>query len=725
MLLNIKRRLHWLTSQIFLRLVLLIFTSLLSFTALIQPFYISSSSYPFSVGEVAIQDIQAPITLAFPSEVLTEQARNTAENAIYPIYFPADPAIARRQIERMRISLNYIISVRADPYAAHDQKVVDLSKLEFIEIDKELATNILSLSDTQMEVTQQEALSVLELTMRNTIREDKLYDTKRSIPTLINFSLPEEQASIVTGLVSQFVIPNSLYSEEQTRLARVEASDSIEMVIRKYITGEAIVERGQVITPEIWEALEQFGFIQPQNNNQQIISSALLIILTSLLIALYFSRFKPVILNNLRNLTMISVIFLVFLFGARYIIPDRTVIPYLFPIPAFGLTITSLFTMELGMIFSLILSILTAYGLPNSLDLTLFFILSSFCGILVLSKARRIANFFWAGIAISIAGSAVILTHRLPGSVTDWFGVITLIGASIVNGIASASLSLLLQYIFSQILSLTTALQLLEISRPDHPLLQYILRNAPGTYQHSLQVANLAEQAAKVIGADALLVRVGALYHDAGKATNPLFFIENQIPGKLNSHDDLDPKVSAATIIRHVDDGIELAKKYHLPPRIQDFILEHHGNLITRYQYTKAIQAAGNNPDEINKESFRYPGPCPRSRETALLMLADGCEATARAQVPKNEQEIRLLVEKHFEFILREAQLINTNMTLRDLNLAAVSFVMTLQNTYHPRLKYPKLETRISATAPSLDRTKGLDNSSLSIKDSSSSSRQS
>ena len=207
------------------------------------------------------------------------------------------------------------------------------------------------------------------------------------------------------------------------------------------------------------------------------------------------------------------------------LIPNRTVIPYIYPLPAFGLTVACLFPSGLGIILSILISILSAFGAPYSLDLTLFYMLASLIGIMILGKGRRISTFFWAGLGIGIAGAAVVLAYRIPTLTTDWLGIITLIGAAFFNGFASAGLTLLLQYVFSQILGITTSLQLLDLSRPDHPLLQMILQNAPGTYQHSLQVANLAEQAAKAIGADALLVRVGALHHDAGKALNPLFFI--------------------------------------------------------------------------------------------------------------------------------------------------------------------------------------------------------
>ena len=374
----------------------------------------------------------------------------------------------------------------------------------------------------------------------------------------------------------------------------------------------------------------------------------------------------------------------------EFILPNRTILPYLFPISAFGLTIGSLFSMEIGLVFSIFLGILAGYGMQNGLDLTLFYILSSLIGIFVLGKGRRIINFFWAGIAVGVAGSAVILSYRLLDSYTDALGITTLMGAVFINGLAAASLTLLSQFIFAQVMGLTTALQLLDLSRPDHPLLQFLLRNAPGSYQHSLQVANLAEQAAEAINADSLLVRVGCLYHDVGKALNPFFFIENQVPGKLNSHDDIDPTVSSATIINHVTDGVELARKYRIPSRIQDFIREHHGTNITRYQYGKALEKAKNDKDAVNQELFRYPGPRPQSRETVLLMIADGCEAKARADIPKTDDELRTVVRKVVDYLRSEGQFDETALTLRDLHLVTESFVKTLRNTYHPRIAYPE-----------------------------------
>ncbi len=346
--------------------------------------------------------------------------------------------------------------------------------------------------------------------------------------------------------------------------------------------------------------------------------------------------------------------------------------------------------MEAGIVFSTAIALLAPYNLPNVLDLTPYYLLSSITGVLVLGNARRVWTFFRAGMAIAGAGIAMLLAFRFPFVQMDAIALLQLTGAAIFCGLAAGSIALLLQYFLAQTLGLTTALQLIEISRPDFPLLQFFLRNAPGTYQHSLQVANLAEQAAEAIGADALLTRVGALFHDVGKALNPMFFVENQPQGEVNTHEDLAPAESSTAIVTHVKDGVVLAHKHRLPRRIDDFILEHHGTMITRYQYNQALKAAGGDASKVDIEQFRYPGPAPRSRETALLMLADGSEARARAERPEDEEAVRNIVLSTIEVAQKQGQLDNTQLTLRDLSVITDVFVNILRGTHHPRISYPK-----------------------------------
>jgi cyclic-di-AMP phosphodiesterase PgpH len=685
---------RWPTRRNIFLIALVLLGTGLTFFALALPLYASLSAPEFRVGDVSPQDVVAPRALEYISEISTSRQREAAAQAILPIYTSPDTSVARRQLERLRATLAYITSVRADAFASPEQKMADLAALEDIHIAQDTARRILALSDSRWQAVQQEAIVALEQVMRSTIREDRVEEARRSVPALVSLALPEDQAEIVAELVAGFVAPNSLYSEELTEAARQAAREAVAPVSRTYVAGELIVQRGQVLTPQMMEALEQLGLAQTGNLWLNLISAASLTVL-SLLFVVLFVRRSP-LRYDLRGLTIIISLLMIFLFGGRLIIPGHAIIPYIFPFAAFSLIVASLYGTDTAMFFTLPLAILISYNLPNSLDLTLFYLLSGIFGVFTLGAARRVMSFFWAGAAIAFAGVAVILAFRLPNPSTDLVGVLTLVGVAVVNGVASSSLTILLQYFLAQFLGLTTPLQLMEISRPDHPLLQFILRNAPGTYQHSLQVANLSEQAAEQVGADTLLTRVGALYHDAGKALNPFYFIENQVPNSANLHEDLEPATSAKIIIQHVPDGLDLADKYRLPRRVKDFIAEHHGTMITLYQYYQAVEAAGGDENLVDEEEFRYPGPKPQSRETAILMLADSSEASVRAERPKDEEELRALIKKVIGNRLANDQLDETELTLNDLDKIVESFTTTLRGTYHPRIEYPKFD-RIQA----------------------------
>ena len=643
-----------------------------------------------SVGDVAQDDFIAPISLTYESGILTERQRDTAVGGVAPIFTQLDTTIARIQLEKLRSVLAFISAVRADEYASLPHKISDLAELQDIEINLDTAEAILGLSETRWQIIQQEATKVLEEVMRNTIRSDRIEETRGSLANLVSLTLPENQAEIAASLAAAFITANSFYDETLTQNAREQAADQLQPVVQTYVAGQTIISRGSVITPITMEALEEFGLTGVRGYWQEVMSAILLSLLMGGFFVIYFRR-NPALLFDQRGFFTFISLFLLFLFGARLLIPGHTVLPYIYPTMAFSLTVAILFRSELALVSIIPLSILIAYKLPNSLELTLFYIISSFFGVLTLRRAQRLSSFAWSGVAMAVAGALTLFLFRISDPSTDLVGLITLTGVGIVNGVISIFLTLLLQLIAGHFLGLSTPLQLIELSRPDHPLLQYILRNAPGTYQHSLQVANLAEQAAERIGADALLTRVGALYHDAGKALNPIFFIENQIAGGENPHNALDPETSALTIIQHVNDGMELAKKYRLPEVIRRFVTEHHGSQITRYQYVKAVEAAGGDESHVELEKFRYPGPRPQSRETALLMLADACEARLRAGRPKDEDEMHSMVEEIIQGRIKSGELDDTDLTLHDLHKVSESFIETLRGVYHPRIEYPTL----------------------------------
>jgi len=661
------------------------------FLILVLPISLRQATSQLNIGDVAFQDIHAPRSFNYQSEILTENARLEAEKSVQPIYLAADPSITRKQVEKLRLILNYISAVRADPYASTDQQISDLQNISDLSISKTHAVMLLELDEEQWIAIQEECLDLLEKVMRSSIREDQIGVIQRNLSTQISFDFREEDTAIIDEIVSQLIVATSLFSHENTAAAIEKARAEVEPVIKNYSAGETIINSGDVIDSLSWEALQELGYTQPRNRLIDYFSAGLL---TSVMIAfngLYIRRIRQTSGKKIQDLSVIIILFLIFLFSAKLIIPNHTILPYLFPIAAFGLTISSLYDYETGLVFSISLCILTAYNEPNSVDLAIFYFIPTLLAIFILGRGRRITIFFLAGLIIALSGSALIVSYRLLNSFLDFTGAGTLIGASFVNGFGSISLTLIFQYLLSFLTGKTTALQLMDLARPDHPLLQELLLKAPGTYQHSLQVSNLAEQAAKLINCDALLTRVGALYHDVGKLKNPLFFIENQPTNQINTHDQLDPVISSSTIIKHVEDGLKLAQEYRLPPQIQSFICEHHATTLTRYQYNQAIEKSGD-ADKVDANLFRYPGPNPSSKETALLMLADGCEARIRAESPKTVIEIQEIVEKAIKTYLDRGYLSHTDLTLNDLRLIGQSFTKTFQNSYHQRIKYPEFE---------------------------------
>jgi putative nucleotidyltransferase with HDIG domain len=680
----------------FLGLIFLLFCGFI-LLALLLPILQDISESPLTIGDVAPYDIHAPIALTYQSQILTARQQDAAAAAVPLIYSPADTNIARQQLEELRNTLAYINSVRADSYATQEQKISDLAALEYAQLNRDTIIAILSLSSSRWVGVSQEAASVLDQVMRGPIREDQLSSVDQRIPTLISLSFPEDQSVIITSLVQAFVVPNSLYDGQLTETARQQARNNVTPVTSSFMTNEIIIQAGNVITATDFEALQQYGLAQPKNHWQDIISSMGLTILTAAIFIFYFRRNPQLFSGNpgIRKLTLLVTLFLLFLFIARISIPGHAVIPYVYPVMGFALTISALFSPELALISVVPLAYLIPYNLPDAQALTIYYLLGSLFGVFVLRRAQRLTSFFWSGAAIAVSGSFVAIAYRIIQPTADWVGVATLALAATINGIASASIGLIFHYYLSPLLGKIAPLQLIELSRPDHPLQLLLLRNAPGTYQHSLQLANLVEQAAETIGADATLARVGALYHDIGKLINPFFFIENQPPGDINPHNDLDPETSASTIIRHVSDGLELAHKYHLPQQLLDFISQHHGTTITRYQYTRALELAGMNKDAVDMEKFRYPGPRPTSREIALLMLADTCEARMRAERPKDEDMLHELIKSVVKDKLELGELDDTQLTLRNLDEIIDSFTSTLRGVYHPRLQYPKSESEV------------------------------
>lgn len=641
------------------------------------------------VGDVAPRDIRSPRQISFESAILTAEQQRRAEAAVEPVYTFPDAEVAREQLKRARQVLDYLTSVRADPYATPAQRRAwVLAVPELADFPSADADALLALSDESWGRVQLEVLDVVGEVMRQGVREDQVEEAREKVGSLVGLDLSAEETRVTVALAQRLIVPNSFFDAEATQAAREQAREEVGPALRSIKAGEVIVREGEQVTALDLEALRVLGLQQPRTNWADIAGNGILALLGVSILGVYLARFQPDVLWEGRKLLLLTLLLVLFLLLARLLVPDRTVLRYLFPAPALGMLITATLGPQTSVIVGLLMG--SAVGLigDGSLELATYAVVGGLTATLALRRVDRLGVLFRSALFVSLAHLAVLLGFYLPLEERNLVEIGLRLLVAATNGLLSASLTLGGLFIIGPLFDIITTFRLIELSRPDHPLLRRLLQEAPGTYHHSLMVANLAEQAAEMIGADPLLTRVGAYYHDIGKITRPYFFIENQMGG-VNPHTRLDPYTSAEIITGHVQDGLDLARRYRLPARIRAFIPEHHGTRRASFQYERALELVGD-PELVNEADFHHKGPKPQSKETALVMLADSCEAAVRARQPETPEEVAVIVDDVFEQILKSGQLDECPITMRELKRVRDSFISTLKGTFHPRIQYPK-----------------------------------
>lgn len=364
------------------------------------------------------------------------------------------------------------------------------------------------------------------------------------------------------------------------------------------------------------------------------------------------------------------------------------------PVPLGGVLLTVLFNARLAFAGALSLTILTSLMLQAPLEYFFFAFVGSLVSIFSLVGRQKRTAFFRAGSLLALANVYSLLTLALIRG--DLSTLRAEVMGGLMNGFIVAVLATGLLPLLEQSFGRTTNFTLLELSSLDEPMLKHLILTAPGTYNHSIMMGTLAEAAAEAVGANALLCRVGAYYHDIGKTRHPSYFIENQ-PDAVNRHDKLAPSLSRAIVMSHVKEGIEMARAYGLPEVLVDMIPQHHGTRLVSYFYHRAKEACDPDLQAVKEEDYRYPGPKPQTRETAIIMLADAVEATTRSLTDPTPARIRGAVQKIINSIFVDGQLDECDLTLRDLHLIANSFVRILTGVFHHRVEYPGAEAQEAA----------------------------
>ncbi len=620
------------------------------------------------------------------------------------------------------------------PVYTSDEKIVSAISVELNNTFYALKLQLGSRKDTSEKISELRMNSVLDVLPDNTLQslltrsENDLIKAQEIVTRIIlgiatdpeNGAKEESEVPLLKDKMKEQVIKSSLSESEKnlaqalielkvneptliidglaTRKLQEAASAGVKPIVHQYRANEKIVGPGEIVDERIYQVLVAYGLVEVESHWLPVAGISIHVLIGMIILLLFAYQFSPEIFRKWRSLVLIALaILLVLVIGKGFLAINlgksdlNNLTTALIPVAWATMTVTILLGVKIAVAVAIILGIFVGtMADPATLGATgsiagLFALVGGIVGIQSVARLDQRSDLARAGLYIALVNVAVItgIALIIQMSPTYWF-IGCILG--LFNGFLSSALTMGTLPWFESGFNITSSVRLLELSNPNSRLLKSLLMEAPGTYHHSVLVGNLAETAAEDVGADAVLVRVGALYHDIGKLKRPYFFIENQF-SKDNPHDKIAPTLSALILISHVKDGIEMAKEHKLPDGIKDIIAQHHGDSLTSFFYHKAKEE---NPD-ITDESFRYDGLRPQSKEAALVLLADNVEAAVRSHKGNTPGRIEGLVRKIIKDKFDEGLLDQCDLTFRDLDKISTAFVKVLSGIFHSRVEYPEM----------------------------------
>ena len=641
-------------------------------------------------GQIAPRDIFAQREATFDSPSLTQEVRDAAAEDVLPqtvtIKSPADnqedqllafDAMSRRVVR--------VLNLR-DAGSLSGDGVVERLSADTPAIPFSQRTVVANLGADRWGIIADGARTAVAAILAGSVREDDLVRVRTEVRDLVTTDLAAEERELAGGLAAAFVEPTERVDRELTALQEHQARAAVPPVVVDVIRGEKIVDAGERITAQQFEILDALGLARPVVAVGTVFGNALVAVLIAALVVGYLWRFEPAIWHRNRSV-LLFVLSLVVSALALRIAADRTLLAFVVPTTATVLLIGILLQSGAGAVMGGALAILAGIMNRDALELTVYVLAGGLAALLAITRAERLNAFVRVFVALVATNLAVVVAFSLLEQ-REITAFLELSGVAILNALLSVALAAGSFAVLGNVFGIMTLFQLLELANPSNRLLRRLLLETPGTYHHSVMVGNLAERAAETIGADPLLARVAAYYHDIGKMKNPLAFIENQ-GGAHNIHDDLAAETSARIISGHIRDGIDLGYAHGLPVQIIGFIPQHHGTSVMTYFHTKALREAGGREELVDERTYRYPGPKPQSREAAIIMLADGVEASVRSLDEKDEASIRSMVDRMVDARVADGQLDDAELTLKNIAQIKDAFVGQLLGMYHARIKYP------------------------------------
>ncbi|OGO57929.1 MAG: hypothetical protein A2Z32_12945 [Chloroflexi bacterium RBG_16_69_14] len=682
------------------RLVIAAGILILALTAILGADILPEQPLEVKEGQLATRDIVAPRAIDFESKVQTDAARAAASAAVpFQYSFTTENAIAIAAAQQLAFErrVDRVDTTFSTDLSPEDRQ--SLLQTAVPGLSEGVQTTLMELDAARWAAVRTEAARVLDATLRTELRDTEVEETRIRLSGRMAGGLDEAERMLAAELTSPLVVPNSSFSADLTATARAKAAEDVDPLSVTIRQGEVIVRNGSPLTAADIEKIDALGLRETLPDVASFGGWLLLAVLVVGMLLAWIWRFRPGLWHRDNVLILIGLL-LVGATLALKLTAGRPTLPFFLPTAAIAMLLAILLDASIATIVIALVALIGGAANGGSLEFTAYIFLGGMAGLVAVRRGDRLQVFGQAAIAVFVVNALVVSVFSLLGA-RDLRGILELWFASAASAVGSGIATVGTFAVLGSVFGILTVFQLLELANPSQPLLRRLLVETPGTYHHSLMVGNLAERAAEAIGADPLVTRVAAYYHDVGKLANPLGFIENQAGGD-NIHDQLDPEVSAGIVKQHVVDGIDLAYKARLPKALIAYIPQHHGTAIISYFYARAQELAGPGV-VVDERKFRHAGPKPQSREAALIMLADGVEASVRSLSARDEPAIRAMVSRIIEERATDGQFDECDLTLRDLERIREAFVGQLLGMYHTRVAYPQntvveLESRRAAS---------------------------
>ena len=678
---------EFITSSRFIKFVYLI-----GFTFVITAIISSQNFFFQSIIENGIskKEIIAEKTITVEDVKRTEAHKKEVAKKVEPKLVPAEDEFIKTNLETLR---NAVLQIRKKE-GAKEEKIEEINIL-FDLTDNPKRNFIVDFLLNVDEPSLIEAFDKASLSLSNVLQKgitENDYD-KGNIKKIIMENLvpnvSKRQVAVICAVLEQVIVPNLVVDETATELAKINAQQSVKPTMVTFEKGQKIVFKGEPVTRLKRDALREAGFNVYELNWQGVASIYILVFLISFIFLAYLKVFEKSY-NEPRYLSL-SAMLAIIACSIGVVLPTGFS-PYVIPIPLVVIIASVFLNPRIAFVLAtLVLAVMTV-GIQYKAQFIVVFIILSVIAMIVTSKIKYTRRFdlIRLGFHLGIAGVLIMLSLYLIDKClieVDNYLILKDCTYVFLNSLISSILALGLSPLLESTFHIITPYGLAELGDHNQALLKRLQMEAPGTYHHSLMVSTLCEAAAEAIGANPVLARVGAFYHDIGKLKRPLFFVENQSYFSIeNPHNNLTPRLSKMVITAHPKDGVELAKEYGLPTVINDFILQHHGEGIAKYFYNQALAEEGS--ENVKEEQFRYTGPKPNSKETAILMIADAVESAVRAMKGASAEEIENIIDKIIVERLNDGQLEDSPLTLKDLKIIATTFSRVLRGMQHNRIKY-------------------------------------